>query len=81
MQRLYRVTGFLEGATLLTCCEIPEFDNQDLRNPPRRPPMNKCFSPYPSLLLGGNEGGGGNRTFLPQSWGIGGAKRHYLRKS
>ncbi len=74
MQRLYRVTGFLEGANLLTCCEIPEFDNQDLRNPPRRPPMNKCFSPYPSLLLGGNEGGGGNRTFLPQSWGIGGGK-------
>jgi hypothetical protein len=27
MQRLYRVTGFLEGANLLTYCEIPEFDN------------------------------------------------------
>jgi len=73
MQRLYRITGFLEGANLLTCCEIREFDNQDLRNPPRRPPMNKCFSPYPSLLLGGNEGGGGTGLFSPKL-GDGGGK-------
>ncbi len=32
--------------------------------------MNKCFSPYPSLLLGGNEGGGGNlNSPVPQFWG------------
>ncbi len=32
--------------------------------------MNKCFSPYPSLLLGGNEGGGGNlNSRVPQFWG------------
>jgi hypothetical protein len=37
---------------------------------PPSPPMNKCFSPYPSLLLGGNEGGGGNRSSrVPQNWG------------
>ncbi len=46
---------------------------QDLRNRPPSPPMNKCFSPYPSLLLGGNEGGGGNWIYSPQGWGASGS--------
>ncbi len=31
--------------------------------------MNKCFSPYPSPLKGGNEGGGGTNLKVPQFWG------------